>query len=310
MPATKEKTKPLLTEEEWNARAEAHRRAVYDICGPYLANDRRNAGHPVYDFLFTYYSFRPSHLLRWSPGLDWVLQNGKECLDGWPYVVEESDGIPTSRLDPRQLSPSRVESFEWMLDMLRRSAARSPQFSCFGLHEWAMVYKAKEVRHSKLPLRMAPEELAEFVESQTLCCTHFDAFRFFTPEARPRNRHELDQDARVTLEQPGCLHANMDLYKWAGKVWPFVGSELLLETFRLAWRARELDMRASPYDLGALGFAPVEIETAAGREEYRNQQRAIAESASPLRERLIAAIEGVVEAARPGAPLNAPVLTA
>ncbi len=31
----------------------------------------RHEKHPVYDFLFEYYSFRPAHLLRWTPGLMW-----------------------------------------------------------------------------------------------------------------------------------------------------------------------------------------------------------------------------------------------
>jgi len=54
----------------------------------------------------------------------------------------------------------------------------------------------------------------------------------------------------------------------------------------LARDVREIDMRASPYDLRALGFAPIAIETAAGRAEYEEHQRSFANRGQPLRERL------------------------
>jgi hypothetical protein len=47
-------------------------------------------------------------------------------------------------------------------------------------------------------------------------------------------------------------------------------------------------MRASPYDLRALGFPPIAIETPAGRAEYEQHQRSFAVRGEPLRARLIA----------------------
>ena len=47
-------------------------------------------------------------------------------------------------------------------------------------------------------------------------------------------------------------------------------------------------MRASPYDLRALGFDPVKIETPEGRADYERHQRAFAARGEPLRERLLA----------------------
>ena len=47
-------------------------------------------------------------------------------------------------------------------------------------------------------------------------------------------------------------------------------------------------MQASPYDLRALGFAPIAIETSAGRAEYERCQRTFTTRGEPLRERLIA----------------------
>ena len=79
----------------------------------------------------------------------------------------------------------------------------------------------------------------------------------------------------------------MDLYKHAFRLSPLVPSELVADCFALAWDIRELDMRASPHDLADLGYEPVRIETAEGRTEYVARQRAFAERAAPLRQRLV-----------------------
>jgi hypothetical protein len=79
----------------------------------------------------------------------------------------------------------------------------------------------------------------------------------------------------------------MDLYKWAFKLAPFSPAELIADCFELARDIREVDMRASPYDLRALGFAPIAIETSEGRTEYERHQRNFAARGEPLRARLI-----------------------
>ncbi|MEO5959693.1 MAG: hypothetical protein ABIZ49_08540, partial [Opitutaceae bacterium] len=68
-------------------------------------------------------------------------------------------------------------------------------------------------------------------------------------------------------------------------------SELIADCFEFARDIREIDMRASPYDLRALGFAPIAIETPAGRAEYERHQRTFAARAEPLRACLIALCE-------------------
>ncbi len=80
----------------------------------------------------------------------------------------------------------------------------------------------------------------------------------------------------------------MDLYKWAGKLMPFAPSALVLDCFELARDIRTLDMRASPYDLSALGYEAIAIETPTGKAEYAAAQRAFAQRARPLRRQLIA----------------------
>jgi hypothetical protein len=85
----------------------------------------------------------------------------------------------------------------------------------------------------------------------------------------------------------------MDLYKWAMKLAPAVPGDLVLDCFDHARAIRELDMRASPYDLTALGYEPVRVETPAGRAEYAAAQRGFAERGQALRERLVAAVDAV-----------------
>ena len=161
-----------------------------------------------------------------------------------------------------------------------------------------MVYRqdSAEVRHQAWPLRLPPGELARVVEQSAVCCSHFDAFRFFTSAARPLNRLQPTRETVPALEQRGCLHANMDLYKWAFKLAPFTPAELVADCFGLAWEIREMDMRASPYDLRALGFEPIPIETPAGRAEYERAQRAFAARGEPLRARLLALCDQLLPA--------------
>ncbi|MPS36402.1 MAG: 3-methyladenine DNA glycosylase, partial [Stenotrophomonas sp.] len=172
--------------------------------------------------------------------------------------------------------------------MLRRTASRPGQFGCFGLHEWAMVYRTDEHRHP-VPLRLGKDGTDAVVESHDLRCTHFDAFRFFTPEAVPRNRTTLSRDGQPQVEQPGCLHAGMDLYRWAMKLGPLVPGELLLDTYELARDIRLLDMQAAPYDLAAWDVEPVRIETPEGKAEYVRRQRGFAERGAGLRAALLRA---------------------
>ncbi len=284
-------TNCILAEADWRERQRAHEQRVAGWTDPHQARAGRGEKHPVHDFLFEYYRFRPSWLKRWHPGPDVILQGeGAREFLRWPEYHEVEGGVA---LNPSALEPRRRESVGWMLDLLRLTAERPPQFACFGLHEWAMVYRQTpaEVRHNAWPLRFPPEALARIVEAQPVRCSHFDAFRFFTPPARPLNRLQPERATVPEFEQRGCLHANMDLYKWAFKLAPFTPAELIADCFALARDIREVDMRASPYDLAALGYTPIRIETPEGRAEYERHQREFAERSQPLRGRLIAVLE-------------------
>ena len=292
MPASSYKIAPtLLPEADWLARRAAHEQRVRAWTEPHQARQAKGEKHPVEDFLFEYYRFRPSWLRRWHPGPDVVLL-GSAARDylRWPEYQETAEGIG---LNAAAFEPKRRDSLAWMLALLRATAERPPQFACFGLHEWAMVYRQTpdEVRHNRWPLRFPPDELARIVEAQPVRCSHFDAFRFFTAPARPLNKLQPERAISAQFEQRGCLHANMDLYKWAFKLAPFTPSELTADCFALARDIRAVDMRASPYDFRALGCAPIAIETPEGRAEYEQHQRDFAERSQPLRARLIALAE-------------------
>ncbi|PXY30157.1 3-methyladenine DNA glycosylase [Prauserella coralliicola] len=276
-----------LAEREWRAREDVHAERMREWTVPHQRRRSLGEKHPVLDFLFTYYSHPPSHLERWQPGPGVVLggPSARRFLDRKGY--QEVDGGIT--LDPRAFTERHVRTSRYVLSLLEATASRRPRLSCFGLHEWAMVYRlpAGDVRHAQLPLRLGSGGTDEVVESLGVRCGHFDAYRFFTDAARPRNELRPTRETQRDLDQPGCLHVGMDLYKWAYKLGPFVPSELLGDCFALAADIRLLDMRASPYDLSSLGHSPVRIETAEGRAEYAREQAAFAGRAAPLRARLI-----------------------
>ena len=132
-----------------------------------------------------------------------------------------------------------------------------------------MVYREGDDEHRHpLPLRLGSAGTDAVVESHKIRCTHFDAYRFFTPEAVERNTLRPTRANQVDMEQPGCLHAGMDVYKWATKLGPVVPGELLLDCFELARDIRTLDMQASPYDVTSYGLEPVTIETPDGKASY------------------------------------------
>lgn len=282
-----------IPETEWMAKKNAHEKRVDALINDYLEARSRQEKNPVMDFLFEYYAFRPSNLRKWSPGIGIALSFSD--FEDLPEVSEMTIENNTAFVDPALFPEKRISSLKWMLGMLENTQQSRPAFGCFGMHEWAMVYRSENPRHSQVPMRMEPDELAEFVESRPLLCTHFDAFRFFTKPAQPMNRFELSREKFHETEQPGCIHSNMDLYKWAFKMYPWIPSSLILDAFELAVEARYIDMQASPYDLRDQGLEPIKIETDSGRKEYKKKQEMIFEKGLPIRERVTEQMRGLLD---------------
>lgn len=282
----------ILEKDTWTKRMRAHQDAADELTAAHLQRRSRREKHPVYDFLFEYYPVRPAQLRRWHPGAGTALHDpdGLAPHRQWrDYRVDGGEvGVDTCAYLAR-----REDSVRYIRRLLARTQTNPAQFDCFGLHEWAMVYRAEQVRHD-LPLRLSARETDAVVEKHRLRCTHYDAFRFFTAPARPLNLTVLNRASQPDHDQSGCVHATMDLYKWAAKLGPLVPSEWLLESFRLARDARVLDMEASPYDCRGLGFGVVAIETPEGKAEYVRRQRQLAATGTQLRERLVGLIDEVL----------------
>lgn len=265
-----------LPPEVWQPRQAAHLERARRHTEPHLARRTRGQAHPVWDFLFDYYPIRASQLERWHPGLGFSLL----------------DAPVNATFDPTAFLTKRRGDMERIRKLLGAVASRQPTFDCFGMHEWAMVYRDTP-RHD-LPLRLSRAETYAVVEAHQLKCSHFDAYRFFTPAAKPLNLTVLTREDQVARDQAGCVHVTMDLYKWAAKMGPVVPGELLLDAFELAAKARTLDMEASPYDCQELGFGVVPVETSEGKAQYVAKQRALAAEAAPIRDQLIRLLDALL----------------
>ncbi len=276
----------IMSESIWRARRERELAPILPVVA--AAKHRRSRGekHPIEDFLWEYYGLRPGKLLQWSPGAGVVLTGASPAE--FSEAACYSDAPDGGRwLAPDAIPEKRRTAFAWIRNLLEQTRDRPPFYGCLGLHEWAMVYEAGDVRHPQLPLRLGHAETRQVVERLPMRCSHYDAFRFFSQSARKFNPLPLSPENRPLQEQPACLHANMDLLKWCLKAQPFVPSALVVEAFQLARSARVVDMRASPYDVSSLGESPIPIETPEGRKTYVRLQGEIAEAAAPIRARLI-----------------------
>jgi len=302
-----------VTYLDWVRKADSHLARASAYTQPYRERKCRNEAHPIDDFLFTYYHFSLAKVETWHPSSGQVLLidnswNQESFSKQYPHFFKApyrwEEAKNPGKQDPHSLSmdlalmtEKQRDFLSWIENMLIQTENRTPNFGCFGLHEWAMVYGGQEVRHEKsTALRLPQNEIDALVDSRPLCCSHFDAYRFFAPETVSMNRFSPTLATRPEHEQPACLHANMDLYKWAFKAMPWVGTDILWECFELALVGRELDMRASPYDLTKWGFDPIKVEALEGRLEYERQQRVLHEKAQILRAKLREEISSVLNA--------------
>ena len=290
-PATPPVERPLvvLPHATWRRTADAHAARADAATAGHRERRSRHERHAIEDFLFEYYPTKPALLRRWHPGAGVALEPGPDGPAphaAWRWYIVDDDG--RTRLDVDAFLAERGETVRYVATIVGATAARPAATGCFGLHEWAMVYREAEHRHP-LPLRLGGRGTDEVVEAHRIRCTHVDAFRFFTPDAAPRNTLQPTRETQPALEQPGCLHANMDLYKWALKLGPLVPGDLLLDCFELAREIRTTDMQASPYDVSSYGLEPVAIETPDGKAEYVRRQRDYAQRSASLRARLLTA---------------------
>ncbi len=284
----------VLHEEEWRARRARHEVRVRPWVEPRQERRKNGGKHPTDDFLFEYYPYSVGKLLAWHPGYGTALAGDASSYLKFPQYERVDEGVTTS-LTWLCATSDRASRLNLAIRLLDGMSTRPANTGCFGLHEWAMVYglEQSEIRHSAFPLRLTPDEITDTVHDVSLRCTHIDAYRFFTPAAMPLNPIEPTRATQPDLDQPGCLHANMDLYKYSMWFSPYISSDLIADSFELARSARTLDMQASPYDVSQFGLEPIRVEMPEGRMEYARRQREVMEQAEPLRHQLLEALRSL-----------------
>ncbi|TNM68298.1 3-methyladenine DNA glycosylase [Streptomyces sp. NP160] len=295
---------------DWRERAAAHGARADALTAGRRARRSHGASagsvDAVDDFLYDYYSLRPGQLRRWHPGAGAVLVDAADAPHAdWRWYVRVGTGRVA--LDVQGFGADRGRAVATTHRLLGALRDRTPHLGCFGLHEWAMVYRSGDAvggpstggaspagRRHALPLRLGQAGTDAVVEAHPLRCSHVDAYRFFTPEAVPRNAAVLTRETQAASDQPGCVHVTMDVLRHAVALGPACPGDLLLDCFEAARSAREVDMRASPYDVSGSGLAPIRIETRDGKAAYAAAQRELAAAAAPLRERLLRVCEEVL----------------
>ena len=283
-----------LSRTEWHKARIEHHNIVRPWVQPRLDRKSRQEKHPVDDFLFEYYPISPSKILAWHPGFGHTLEIDETDVELFNlkfYSFTEN----TVTLSETFIADS-VDSMQRTIEFLSLIRSRQAVNGCFGLHEWAMVLGEDHVRHDSWPLRLPQSEIRKTIDEIGLRCTHFDAFRFFTDESRPLNPIQLTRADQIQVEQPGCLHANMDLYKIVFSHSPILGSAVLRQAFELARDIRTVDMQVAPYDLHLLGVHPIPVETVSGRAEFARLQREFAQRADALRSAVIEQLTHVLNA--------------
>lgn len=284
-------TNPVLTRDSWLAERLLHEEIVQPWIGPRLARRAVQEKHPVDDFLFEYYPISANKLRTWHPGFGFGLD---ACEADYEYFNSATYSFATGVVEINtNWLESKSEEISKTISFLQATRQRPARTGCFGLHEWAMVLGQDEVRHETWELRLTQTEIKETIEKVGLRCTHFDAFRFFTDQARPMNPLQITRADQGAIEQPGCLHANMDLYKYAQKFAPIFGSEIVRIAFSLARDIRTVDMQVAPYELSDLGVLPIRVETAQGRLEFATRQQEFSDRAQILREALVEKLTSV-----------------
>src|SRR4051794_41328683 len=133
----------VLAGSRWRALAAAHAARADALTAGHRARRARGEAHPVEDFLYTYYPTRPRRLRRWHPGAG-VLLTDAEGRAGWRHYTRDPAGV---RVDHEALAVERAATLAFVGDLLRATAARPAHLGCFGLHEWAMVYRSAATGH-------------------------------------------------------------------------------------------------------------------------------------------------------------------
>lgn len=167
--------------------------------------------HLIYNFIFQYYfSLNPKCLTHFSPGLNVELEDvdsdtATRCLAGVPSAYLPDRSAYLIDRDALPFPSSKVKTMSSVMQLLKAVDSRRPSLRCYGLHEWAMLYRShiteannestvtKLSKFQSLPLRVTAADIQRVLipdpaVGPILRCTHYDAIRFFTEDAKGLNR--------------------------------------------------------------------------------------------------------------------------
>ena len=136
-------TPKILESVHWKQAMADHKDRVQEWTTPYKKRRSKTESHPVHDFLFSYYSYSIGRLESWHPPAGTHLEFSPTENKHIPSHFSENYYTKKGGylfLDPTK-SVSRLNSHRWILQLLEHTQKNKPIYGCYGMHEWAMVYK-------------------------------------------------------------------------------------------------------------------------------------------------------------------------
>ena len=185
---------------------------------------------------------------------------------------------------PTAATPSGSSAGCW-----RRRPARPAFSGCFGLHEWAMVYRDDAARGTRCPLRLGQAGTDAVVEAHPIRCTPLRRVPVLhAARRRPQPPAADPGDASPSWSSRAACTPAMDLYKWAYKLSPADPGRAGRRLLR-AGRARSASWTCGPRPTTCARTATSRSRSRRprARPQYVAAQRGFAERGAVLRQRLI-----------------------
>ena len=233
---------------------------------------RHGVKHPVEDFLFTYYSHRPGAAAPLAPGRGRRADRRRPAELGRDYRATPRR---RRRSTPRRYARGAATRSRWIRDLLaahRRAARRTWAASACTSGRWSTGRPRR--RYGTTPGRCA-------CRPRRTAAGRRGARRAVQPLRRVPLLHRAGPAAQRAARRPGSRSTSSSSPAACTPTWTSTSgrtssprwspSELVADCFALARDIRALDMRASPYDLAALGYEPVRVETPEGRADVRRR---------------------------------------
>src|SRR5699024_7427180 len=128
----------VVSADRWRVVRDAHVDRIAARTDEHIARRMRQERHPVEDFLFTYYPFKPGQLKKWHPvpgvGLGLADGRGRRCfVRRWCRF--DGDGT-TAEVVLESWRADRGDGARLIASLLASTLHREANFGCFGIHEW------------------------------------------------------------------------------------------------------------------------------------------------------------------------------